>query len=383
MTSRNTLPAHGLVVAAGTLVLQAACGAREGLRVDGAGGASSTTAAGTTAVTTTAASTGAGGGVAACRPGDAPVMLASGLFTPSGLVIDADFVYFATGHEGCQALPGVNRVSKHGGAVETLAKTMRVSGAIGIDGANVYWSDDPISPCTDPMDPGFRILAAPKGGGTSAMVAPTEDYVAPPSDLALDDTHVYWGNDGYPPIVRAPKGGGTPEVVSGGPQAKAIALFGDRVYWTAPVTVMGALKENGGGSPLLLLSIFPAGTTLGGIAADADGVYFGGASPCQGAKCSIMGFVQHDGLDGGSQTTIAGGPDQQPKRVVVDGGRVYWTQWDQSNPMVLAGTVMRVDAAGGSVITIASGKAPFGIAVDGACVYWTDSADGSVWRAPK
>jgi hypothetical protein len=367
-----------MVVAAATVVLLAACGARGGLLVDGAGGLSSTATAGTT----TTAGAGAGGGVAACKPGDAPVVLATGQFSPGGLVIDADFVYFTTGHEGCQTLPGVSRVSKQGGNVEVLAKTMRPSHAIGVDGENVYWSDDPTSVCSTPQDKGFAILAAPKGGGGPTATLALADDIEAPADIAVDDTHVYWGDPVAAIILRVPKGGGMPQIVSGGPQATAIALFGDRVYWTSLVVVVSAPKDNGPNT-FSLLSIFPGGTTLGGIAVDANGVYFGGASPCQGADCSIMGFVQRTELDGGSQATIAGGPDEQPERVAVDGSHVYWTQWNQSNPMVLAGTVMRADAAGGNVVTIASGKAPFGIAVDGACVYWTDSGDGRVWRAPK
>jgi hypothetical protein len=209
------------------------------------------------------------------------------------------------------------------------------------------------------------------------------DFV-PAADIALDDAYVYWATSGTASVRRAAKGGGVPEVVDGtSAGAVALAVFGDRVYWTGAGAgvVAGALKTGGGTTPLV--STFLPGTTLGGIAVDATGVYYGGASPCQGADCGIMGFITRVGLSGGGQTVIAGGTNEQPHRVAVDGGHVYWTLSKQGDPQVVIGAVMRADEAGGDVTKIAPGREPYGLAVDEACVYWSDTADGSIWRAPK
>ena len=47
------------------------------------------------------------------------------------------------------------------------------------------------------------------------------------------------------------------------------------------------------------------------------------------------------------------------------------------------GQVVRAPRLGGPAEVLAGAITPTGIALDAACVYWVDSADGSVWKAPK
>jgi len=66
-----------------------------------------------------------------------------------------------------------------------------------------------------------------------------------------------------------------------------------------------------------------------------------------------------------------------PRRIVLDGTAVYWTNHDD-------GRVMRATLPGAELTTVAAGQnAPSGLAVDASGVYWTNEGDGTVMRSEK
>jgi hypothetical protein len=105
------------------------------------------------------------------------------------IAIDADFVYFTTAPPDMCAATAVKRVSKHGGTPEVLVNGVRQLPALAVDDKNVYWSDDPVSLCTQPADPGFAIVMAPKTGGARDVPVPCSGS---PRGHRADETDVYW-----------------------------------------------------------------------------------------------------------------------------------------------------------------------------------------------
>ena len=71
--------------------------------------------------------------------------------------------------------------------------------------------------------------------------------------------------------------------------------------------------------------------------------------------------------------TLASGP--APWRIAIDSASVYWTDW-------AGGTVVKVPLGGGAPTTLATGQThPYAITVDATNVYWTNG-DSSVMKLP-
>ena len=97
----------------------------------------------------------------ACGHACAPVVRASGLDWPVGIVLDATTAYFITsGNEG-----KVMSVPLSGGAPTTLAEHQTWPMSIAVDGESVYWASN------------GTIFKVPLGGGTPIGLIPTETLV--------------------------------------------------------------------------------------------------------------------------------------------------------------------------------------------------------------
>lgn len=285
-----------------------------------------------------------------CRPGDSPVILASGQAGPYSVALDQVAVYF-----------------------------------------------------TNLVNAG-SVMAVPKAGGGTMPIAVDQDS---PSDVAADATAVFW-TSGQGLVGRAAKDGtGQVALASGQSGPSGIALDAERVYWLSyfePGKLSAIPKA--GGTPVVLAT---GGTGFSRLAVDDSSVtwldFYGSTvlrvSKAGGAVTTIAhleGLVSDLALDGASVYVTAGmavlridGPGSPPQvlattsgngaRLAVDGDSVYFT--DPS-----AGLVRRVPKLGGEPVTIASAQSrPTGIAVDGWCVYWANGgsapSDGSVMKAPK
>lgn len=382
----------GSVLAIASLVgAFAACGSRSSLgpgdsASGGAGGATDSASGGASTTSTTTGVTGGAGGAgsAECHPGDPPVLLANSGFEQRALVLDADFVYFAPVHqEACVSDVTIRRVPKAGGSAQTLWTPVWPISALAIDEGRVYWVDDPISPCTQPADPGYLLHAAPKGGG-EAVVFPPGGGTSPAVSLATNGAHVYWSDNPMvsASIYRAPKGGGSPELVSSD-SAGWSTLVADEAH----LYVVGEKRvfeiDTATLKPMTLVDSAPLGGFLG-AAMDAEHVYFGAWIDCQGAPCKIVGSIQSIPKgEPGVPTTLASEFDHQPLALAEDDAHVYWTQAYVGDEAPQNGQVLRIGKDGSGELVIAEAGFPISVAVDGTCVYWADGHDGTIWKAPK
>src|SRR5438094_671245 len=78
---------------------------------------------------------------------------------------------------------------ERGGAVEVVATATRELFALAVDEQRVFWSDDGVSPCTDPVDFGYEIVARSKQGASAATFGASQQF-APATDMVLDDAFV-------------------------------------------------------------------------------------------------------------------------------------------------------------------------------------------------
>jgi hypothetical protein len=149
--------------------------------------------------------------------GDQPVRLAS--VGGCGLTIDERALYVRDGAGG-----DVWRIPRDGGAARSLAAEHVGPCAIETDGEEVYWANA----IGSPVHPG-EIVAAQVESGELLTLATSETS---PSDLALDDQHLYWLTV-TDEVVRVALGGGEPEVLFDGDNDSPgmIAVDAANVFW--------------------------------------------------------------------------------------------------------------------------------------------------------
>ncbi len=324
-----------------------------------------------------------------CHPGDPAVALASGQPSPGALAIDADYVYFTTVSDvDDQCAPNgiVKRVPKKGGPVEAVAVAKHALFALAADSQRLFWSDDPVPPCTKPVDYGYEIVAATKDGANEALLGPSQQF-APASDIALDGAFAYWvSSDTGGSLRRVAKNGGKAETLfasntkPAAPATFALALSAADVFWNRPPGVARVPKT--GGTPIQLTTA-PVLGSVAGMVVDGTDLYFGAYADCQGADCALMGSILRVDTHGGAPQVAAASADWRPVRLAIDADSVYWTEQYAGSLAVVSGRVMRLARNGGSVATLAKGQMPIGIAIDASCVYFADALSGTIVRAPK
>jgi sugar lactone lactonase YvrE len=152
----------------------------------------------------------------------------------------------------------VSRVSKAGGAVEVLASGEAQPTQLALDETHVYWTNQ-----GNPGLAGVRRMA--KQGGAPELFAPGES----PMGVAVDATHVYWCDWGAGKVQRRSKTGGVVQVLAPSePDANRIALDAQRVYWSSADHIASVAKTGG---PVTILSpTFNAQD----VATDGEGVYW-------------------------------------------------------------------------------------------------------------
>ena len=263
---------------------------------------------------------------APAAPMDDPELLAAG--DPFDVAVGGGYAFWThLAGEFCttgSSEAWVRRVSLTTLAVTTLRRGCDFSPAnVVADDAHVYyadWASDTIQ----------RI---PVGGGASSTVVSGSRLILHRS-LALDSTHVYFGDNGG--IKRVPKGGGTVDTLAAGYDNALLAVDDTHVYWTE--------RSPGGG-----------------------------------------GFIRRVSkhLAGGVVDTIAsGGALDDPWAIAVDDSQVYWTELG-------SGKARRMPKGGGAISDFVPADPIYmggDIAVDGTNVYWLDttgSATGRLRRAPK
>ena len=250
-----------------------------------------------------------------------------------------------------------------------------------------------------------------------------------PTDVALDDTHVYWA-DLTGGIYRAPLGGGAIDTVVGSVQSYAIALDASNVYYADYYTGVNLRRVPKTGGTTKTVATTSAATTAGIVQIVVSGSYvdftasnldavlsynlggsLGGSAKIETSSIVQPMFLTVDGSDlytstwGGSQFVLpsAGVADgrvrwvslntssksdyttarTRPSGLTVSGGALYYAVTDE-------GVIEKRPVPTGTVSTFQSGlTSPFRLTSDATYVYWTSYgtsgssyADGSVHRAP-
>jgi hypothetical protein len=362
----------------------------------GAGGMTSS-AAGTTA---TGGATSSPGGTTSSTGGTTVTTLATGLNSPSSLVVDATSVYFI--NEGTAANnyvdPALMKVPTGGGKATTVVSVQWTPSGLAIAGTNLYWTNYFAS---------NTVMMVPISGGNPATLVSGQTGSRGPEGIAVDATNVYWANStGSGTVMKLPLGGGTPITLASGLDFPGdIAVDATNVYWMNQGT---SGRADGyarlmtvpikGGTPTTLASA--DGMASGGVAVDATSVYwvyyiyysdnaapgdnptpYGGTAGCAGTVLKIP-------VGGGTPITLASGQFCSGGQVAVDATAVYWVNGGLQANGYTDGAVMALPLAGGTPIAVAAMQnTNGGLAIDATSVYWTiggtADGDGAVLKAPK
>jgi hypothetical protein len=128
---------------------------------------------------------------------------------------------------------------------------------------------------------GGDLMAVPTDGGTPTPFARQQ----PTSNLAADDTQLYWGNyyfsqtESRTELMGAPFSGGAPTLLAPGPVSLGLAVGGGSLYWITnelaegdPPDLGGSVRRVavGGGAPEIIAS----GLSPTAIAADSTGIFY-------------------------------------------------------------------------------------------------------------
>lgn len=197
--------------------------------------------------------------------GGAPVPLATGGAPSGGLVVTGDVVAFVDGHSGGTLV----RVPAAGGPKTEIARIDAV-GPLAADGEAFFYLVD-------------GVMKIPRAGGAASRVSDACFY---PVALAVDDAQAYWGcQDGT--LRAAPKAGGASRTLFsrgvGGGSIGGVALDADAVYFTS-ISDGAAMRVNKSGGDVTVVA---SGDAMAGpIAVDDAWVYYGTRAK-SGANASV------------------------------------------------------------------------------------------------
>ncbi len=257
--------------------------------------------------------------------------LVTGEIEPDALAVDATGIYF-------HALLDIKRAPLVGGASTRLAAGY--SGAIAVDGTNVYWTDSSGS-----------LFSIPTGGGAVTTWATGAGVTAP--GLALDLTDAYFVGHTRDLVSRAPLGVGAAVPFVPGPCPGPLALDATHVYMIRMcVGTVEAAPKAGGASTTLM-----TGVGRSKIAVAGGYVYVGGAG------------VRRVPVGGGAVETLVPATTNV-SALATDGAQVYYATFT---------ALRKVPAAGGADVLIASGLVNVAdMALYGTRVYFTFMGTGGI-----
>jgi hypothetical protein len=312
----------------------------------------------------------------------APVELASGQKTPHAIAVDASSIYWLTARELVKADKGT-------GTLTTLATGFLDPPSLVLDETNVYVASPFIAK-------GGGLVRVPKAGGSPTQLVKTDALAVPAlahHALGVDGANVYW-TDTHGKVMSVAKAGGSPKEINSTPlnpgEMRDLAIDSSGVYWVNYGDPLAELRDGylkgvptTGGKPIFFLDLIQfvnlkrtGGGAPSDIALDADNLYWTDFGPTRNSEKAIKSVAKA----GGSVTTLAT-MSTEPTGIALDALFVYWTT--RGSPGVANGTVMKVSKTGGEAKALATGQdRTNSIAVDEANVYWT-TYGGTVMKAPK
>jgi hypothetical protein len=144
------------------------------------------------------------------------------------LALDGSTIY-ASSSNGATGAGSIVSTPKSGGAVKTLATGFKSPLAIALDAQNVYVTDYDFQISGNGN---HQLAKVPIGGGKATTLA-TNTGVYVTSDLAVDDTYVYWADFVNGAIRKVAKtGGAVTTVVAGLKTPTHVVVSGNSVYFT-------------------------------------------------------------------------------------------------------------------------------------------------------
>jgi hypothetical protein len=257
---------------------------------------------------------------------------------------------------------------------------------IAVDETNVYWTQ--VATSTSVGAVSWKPFAT-----TNAMtdvVSSQDNALADPRGIRVDNTNIYWVDlmsgsvEAWSKVtngrllLRFP-------VADGGASDSPVDITSDgtNVYW---VTYDGGevISAPIGVSDGPLTIIAQGEAHPHAITCDVNGANVYWVDYGDPNSATPTGFVKQAPKTGSSTPITLSMSEDKPWDVAVDDTHVYWTNLD--NP----GTVKMAPKGGGAVTTLAENLGtPYGIAVDPddnpppLYIYWTNFSDNTVMRLPK
>jgi len=297
----------------------------------------------------------------------------------TGIAADGTHVFYAFNNtQG--AVSGIVRVDPDGSNPLVLVQGQKLQiYDIAIDGGYVYW----MATATDFAAGAANgaVLKVPKDGGTIAALSSAQTPSSA-SSIVIDGQYAYWTNYGTNDATTGAYQGGTvarcalPAGCDAKPTVLATGLQHPYGLALDPTTLYVGVNGTGTGGgeifrcPLTGCAPGPtpvqAATTPLAIAMDDANAYW----------ATDTAIMKADRASG--NVVALATAQRQPKSLVVDNGKVYWTNYQGGT--VASCAIEGCNATPSSVATNQTN--PWFLAVDATSLYWT-SAAGTVTRLAK
>lgn len=241
--------------------------------------------------------------------------LVSGLADPRALALDDSHVYWAT------AGGTIERISKAGGAIETITETQDSPGTLVVDTTHVFWIDDAT---------GAVMRQKKNGKGNPKLLSVGTGA----RGLAQDDASIYFSRKIKKGDIRVVQkmGGGNVTLAEGQPSPTELAVRGEYLFWSGFAAAEEGDDDGEGGS---------------GADSDLPG-----------------GYVRRlPRLGRGTATTLATGEGEISDLAVI-GETAIWV--DRTNQQIRAS-----GPADLSPVTLVADQNVRSLATDGVAIYWS------------
>jgi len=234
-----------------------------------------------------------------------------------------------------------------------------------LDDTHLYWTNQVL---------GGSVMRIPLLGGVAQVVAQSTRI---PGGIATDATSVYWSEFSNGGSVwrldRTDVGDASKaiELISGQGMSLTMVVDGTRVFWTTPGTVRTMLKTGGG-----YIQLATDQDTPGGLQTGLGRVFWTNYTG------GTVVAVDMGDPDAGIQVLAS---DQgAPAGLTADLTNLYWVN-HMGTPDGGTPSVVRIARTGSMTPeVIADGQSgPIGIAQRGTYVYWTNNVGGTIMRALK
>jgi hypothetical protein len=233
------------------------------------------------------------------------------------------------------------------------------------DETDVYWTELGVGIFSTPVD----------GGEIRELVLDNNGW-----ELVADATHLYWLEQGGGGVMRMAKGGGAVQVLtplSSNSYFDMVALDETHVYWINGGWPGGEIRRmiKDGTAPVEILS---SGSGFFGLAVAGGTVY-----TMEAETADTIGQLVKIPTTGGSKEIIATGvPGRWGVSIEVDGDQLYWLTGHDTT-----GTITRIRRSDGAATTVTTTiEGGLAMAIGATAIYWSaisSSQNGTLVKLVK